>query len=260
MVRNSRCRRQTGGGMRGCSWQGALRSRRWCGVSGVYFGSDVSSRDLGWECIIRIEVAWSQLKELSFIEESCLSKPQMLLETFECLVYSNATRTSRPLCISFHTSTVRLTISHACSRTLQRSLKFPLNCKKTQSDVAPGFPFSFGIFQEYYSTHTPFSTSPTGIPIIGTTATGIMYLSGPFMFAGLQYWPKFRRRCPGFGLAIITISLIASSFATQVVHLIVTQGVLYAVGGTLLYCPVVSFLDEWFVRKKGMGEFSYWQW
>ncbi|MCJ1380082.1 hypothetical protein MMC17_003185 [Xylographa soralifera] len=116
-----------------------------------------------------------------------------------------------------------------------------------------GFPFSFGIFQEYYSTHAPFSASPSGIPVVGTTAAGIMYLSGPVMFAGLQHWPTFRRRCPAFGLAIIAISLVAASFATQVSHLIVTQGVLYAIGGTLLYCPAVSFLDEWFVRRKGMA-------
>jgi len=34
-----------------------------------------------------------------------------------------------------------------------------------------GFPFSFGVFQEYYSTHEPFSSNPTGIDAIGTTAT-----------------------------------------------------------------------------------------
>ena len=33
-----------------------------------------------------------------------------------------------------------------------------------------GFPFSFGIFQDYYSTHAPFSKEPSGIAIIGTSA------------------------------------------------------------------------------------------
>jgi hypothetical protein len=32
-----------------------------------------------------------------------------------------------------------------------------------------GFPLAFGIFQEYYSTHTSFSTSPE-IAVIGTCA------------------------------------------------------------------------------------------
>jgi hypothetical protein len=39
------------------------------------------------------------------------------------------------------------------------------------TNIFLGFPFSFGIFQEYYTTHEPFSPEPLGIAIIGTTAT-----------------------------------------------------------------------------------------
>lgn len=39
--------------------------------------------------------------------------------------------------------------------------------------MCEGFPFSFGVFQEYYSTHEPFSADPKGIAVIGTTATVI---------------------------------------------------------------------------------------
>jgi hypothetical protein len=34
-----------------------------------------------------------------------------------------------------------------------------------------GFPFSFGVFQEYYSTHEPISSDSSGVAVIGTTAT-----------------------------------------------------------------------------------------
>lgn len=43
--------------------------------------------------------------------------------------------------------------------------------------MPPGFPFSFGIFQKYYSSHEPFKGSGN-IAIIGTCTSGIMYLSG----------------------------------------------------------------------------------
>lgn len=33
-----------------------------------------------------------------------------------------------------------------------------------------GFPYSFGVFQEYYSTHPPFSHEPSGIAVIGSSA------------------------------------------------------------------------------------------
>jgi hypothetical protein len=41
----------------------------------------------------------------------------------------------------------------------------------SSANVLAGFPFSFGVFQEYYTTHEPFSDEPSGIAIIGTTAT-----------------------------------------------------------------------------------------
>lgn len=37
-----------------------------------------------------------------------------------------------------------------------------------------GFPFSYGVFQEYYLNHEPFKEEPAGIAAISTTATGIM--------------------------------------------------------------------------------------
>jgi len=42
------------------------------------------------------------------------------------------------------------------------------------------------------------------------------------------------------------IALVAASFATEVWHLIVTQGFLYAIGGSLLYSPTMFYLDQWF--------------
>ena len=35
-----------------------------------------------------------------------------------------------------------------------------------------GFPFSFGVLQNYYSTHDPFFTDPAGISAVGTTCSG----------------------------------------------------------------------------------------
>ena len=116
-----------------------------------------------------------------------------------------------------------------------------------------GFPFSFGIFQEYYSTHEPFSKDHSSIAIIGTTATGLMYLGSPFMFAILQLWPQFRRLCSVLGLALLAVALVASSFSASVADLLVSQGILYAIGGTMLYTPTILFLDEWFIRRKGLA-------
>ena len=133
-----------------------------------------------------------------------------------------------------------------------------------------GFPFSFGVFQNYYSTHAPFS-SEGGIAVIGTCAMvcssrepdllecaitnlqGVMYLESPFIAAMCQRWPKMRRWYCIVGLLIVFVALVASSFSKHVWHLILTQGVLYAIGGGLIYTPTIIFLDEWFVKRKSLA-------
>lgn len=49
------------------------------------------------------------------------------------------------------------------------------------------------------------------------------------------------------------IALAAASFATNVTHLIITHGVLYAIGGGICYSPTILFVDEWFIQRKGLA-------
>ncbi|KAL9583778.1 MAG: hypothetical protein Q9212_002516 [Teloschistes hypoglaucus] len=121
-----------------------------------------------------------------------------------------------------------------------------------------GFPFSFGVFQDYYLSHEPFASKPSGIAIIGTSSTGIMYLSCPILFAAFKRWPTIRRSFTLVGLVINATAIIAASFATKVSHLILTQGILYAIGGVMVYCPTIVFLDEWFIRRKGLAFGMMW--
>jgi hypothetical protein len=94
-----------------------------------------------------------------------------------------------------------------------------------------GFPYSFGVFQTYYSTHEPFSRSPSGIPAISTTATAIMFLSSPFVAVFVQRWPKLRRLSGLVGLGATIASLVAASFVNSTAGLLGTQGVMFALGG-----------------------------
>jgi hypothetical protein len=80
-----------------------------------------------------------------------------------------------------------------------------------------------------------------------------MYLDALFINMMLQRWPNMRKSTCGFGLGLVVVALLASSFATKVWHLILTQGIMYALGGSMLYYPMLLFLDEWFVRKKGIA-------
>jgi MFS family permease len=85
-----------------------------------------------------------------------------------------------------------------------------------------------------------------------------MYLSAPFIFGAFKRWPNLRRPSVLVGLLIMTTALAVSSFSQTVTQLIVTQGILYAVGGALTYSATILFLDEWFIRKKGFAYGVMW--
>ncbi|CZR59257.1 related to monocarboxylate transporter 2 [Phialocephala subalpina] len=121
-----------------------------------------------------------------------------------------------------------------------------------------GLPFSFGVFQEYYSTHEPFSSDASGIAVVGTTATGIMYMIGLALFPAYKAWPHFASITKWAGIPLMASGLIGASFAQKVGHLILTQGAIYAVGGTLIYYPTLMYIDEWFIQRKGMAYGIMW--
>lgn len=85
-----------------------------------------------------------------------------------------------------------------------------------------------------------------------------MYFSAPFINAVYQRWPAIRRASCWYGAAIIALSLVATSFTSKVWQLFLTQGVLYGIGGGILYYPAIVFLDEWFVTRKGFAMGVMW--
>jgi MFS family permease len=121
-----------------------------------------------------------------------------------------------------------------------------------------GFPFSFGVLQEHYATHPPFSQNSGSLAAVGTTCTGIMYLYAPINFLHFSISRHARRYSMFYALPLLSLSLIASSYATTVTHLILTQGIAYALCGCYLYYPVFLYVDEWFVRRKALAYGIMW--
>lgn len=74
---------------------------------------------------------------------------------------------------------------------------------------------------------------------------------------GIILSPAYKR-CKWAGLPIMSIALIAASYVSHVKNLILTQGILYAFGGSLVYYPALNSLDEWFIRRKGMAYGVMW--
>ena len=48
-------------------------------------------------------------------------------------------------------------------------------------------------------------------------------------------------------------ALLASAFATKVWHLLLTQGILYGIGASLVNTVSIQYLNEWFIERKGLA-------
>ncbi|KAL6710941.1 hypothetical protein ACN47E_006816 [Coniothyrium glycines] len=115
-----------------------------------------------------------------------------------------------------------------------------------------GFPSCYGIFQEYYASSEEFAGAGN-IAVVGTCAMGLMYMDISMWFAVLKYFPRFRRWATPIGLVVVCLALGLGSFSTSVTHLIVTQGILYALGGGLAWTPILFNIEEWWVRRRGFA-------
>ncbi|GKZ26600.1 hypothetical protein AbraIFM66951_002771 [Aspergillus brasiliensis] len=121
-----------------------------------------------------------------------------------------------------------------------------------------GFSLVAGIFQEYFETHNDLQGGEGGLAIMGTTSTGILYLLSPVTFTLLTRYPRLPKYCAFVGLALSVSGSLLSSFATTVWQMIVTQGVICGLGNGLVFSPTTLYLDQWFVRRKGLAYGIMW--
>ena len=80
-----------------------------------------------------------------------------------------------------------------------------------------------------------------------------MFFGSPLVALIIQRYPWIRFRAGLAGLALMNVALIISSFANSVSVLLVTHGIMYALGGLVLYFPAMYLIDEWFIARKGLA-------
>ena len=120
------------------------------------------------------------------------------------------------------------------------------------SDQSQGFPLSFGIFQNYYVSHSTFADT-SHVPVIGILSTSILYLGSPIMSVVVECAPNVRVKLIWIGWALQIVALVAASFCNSVATLIITQGFMYSLGDLIVYMPMMSLINEWFDRKRGLA-------
>ncbi|SCV68821.1 BQ2448_942 [Microbotryum intermedium] len=123
--------------------------------------------------------------------------------------------------------------------------------------VVWGLPSAFGVFLEYYSTHGigkyKAPVSHTLLPWVGTLCQGLMSFFGPPLAWILNPRPQMRIPFVWSGIAILSVSLLGSSFSSKTWHLLLSQGIGFSIGGAMVFYPAMGFLNEWFVKRRGMA-------
>ncbi|KAF6822046.1 MFS monocarboxylate [Colletotrichum musicola] len=115
-----------------------------------------------------------------------------------------------------------------------------------------GFPLTFGVFQEYYSSQPQFEGN-SNIAVIGTVSTSIYFIGAPIAAPIVARFHRYQQHMVVAGWAICVASLVGASFCSSISGLIPTQGVLYGFGFLMIYFPVLRMLNEWFVARRGLA-------
>lgn len=119
-----------------------------------------------------------------------------------------------------------------------------------------GFPNSSGALLAAYlddSLYTSQQFATTLLPLVGTCCTGILYCGGVVIEPSIRCYPRLRKVYTWLGIFICFLSLLTASFTTNVVMLIALEGVTFGIGAAFVYCPLVSYMTEWFVKRRGLA-------
>ncbi|KAF9920777.1 hypothetical protein FBU30_009287 [Linnemannia zychae] len=121
----------------------------------------------------------------------------------------------------------------------------------TSQMISMGVCNVFGVYQAFY-LNDKFKGSASSFQVawIGSLAVMALDLAGPFTGSICDYFGH--RQSALVGVVVMTLSLAAAAFATQVWQLYLTQGILYGLGGSLTYFASLTLPSQWFTKNRGL--------
>ncbi|CAE6430123.1 unnamed protein product [Rhizoctonia solani] len=115
-------------------------------------------------------------------------------------------------------------------------------------------PFTYGVFLNHYTSHHLFDGPEEFLlPLVGTLSSGIIYLTSLFVMPLLTRYPQHRQTMMRTGAVLCVVAIIGAAFSTRVWQLLLTQGILYSIGGTIVYFPMQMYVFEWFQERRGLA-------
>jgi MFS family permease len=130
--------------------------------------------------------------------------------------------------------------------------------------IVVGFNQSYGVFQGFYTSDKqsmlPASAKNNGalLAFVGTLGSGLTW-GGSIVVNPLLMRVEGRRLLGLKGRKWITTNCVLlislgfglASISTQIWHLLLTQGLLYGIGSSMIYFPILSVAPEYFDARRG---------
>jgi MFS family permease len=130
--------------------------------------------------------------------------------------------------------------------------------------IVVGFNQSYGVFQGYYSSDKQSMLPPSAknngalLAFVGTLGSGLTWGGSIFVnpllmrvegkaLLGLEG----RKWITTTGVLLISLGFGLASLSTEIWHLLLTQGLLYGIGSSMIYFPILSVAPEYFDARRG---------
>lgn len=112
--------------------------------------------------------------------------------------------------------------------------------------------YAFGVLQEFYTSDASIfnKSSSLSISSIGTIGVGLQYMLGVCFEPLYKAYPRSIKLSMWISLVVSAGCFLVSSWATEVWHLIILQGVIFGFSSAALYFPVIVWLSEWFFHRR----------
>ncbi|OBZ87742.1 putative transporter ESBP6 [Choanephora cucurbitarum] len=116
---------------------------------------------------------------------------------------------------------------------------------------------SFGtitsVMQDYYEQHyfSQVSNAALNLSFVGTLS--MVCLNGISPLAQILVSTFGIRIVMIIGTLFIALGLEMASFATQIWHLYLTQGIVFGIGAAFIYVSIMGVAPQWFSRRRGLA-------
>lgn len=115
-----------------------------------------------------------------------------------------------------------------------------------------GITFSWGIFQDLYIQEIyAGQTDSFRVSFVGTLGSACIISTGLLVAPIVQ---RFGFRITmAIGTVLCPLGLILASFANELWQVYLSQGLLYGIGGALVFSPSISLSPQWFVKHRSLA-------